>query len=455
MQLFQISEGTAVQRRLFFHAVDATDGITPETGLTGTGFVSENGAAVVASSGSLVELNATTMPGRYYIELTAAELSTVGDIEFRFKAAACAEVIARGQVVPWDPYNAVNMGLTALPAADAEAAGGLYTRGTGAGQINQDANGRVDTNVVAMVAGAIASGVISAAELTNIEDEIWDALKSAHIVANSFGDFLDIEVSTRLAPTTAARTLDILATGEVPIDFDTSIGSLAAAQIEAAALNGKGDWNIGKAGYTAAPTAASIVAASFGAGAIDANALNADAVAEIADGVWDEDLSTGHNTADSAARLTRLGGLILNETTLTGTPTTTSFTMNAGSATNNFYNDMEILFITGALAGLSRIVDTYNGTSKIITVDEATPVAPSSTDEIAIRTIHKHTRSQIADAIWEEAQADHIVAGSFGEIAIETADIQTRLPAALVGGAMDSDVSVIQSGVITAAVIAN
>lgn len=35
---------------------------------------------------------------------------------------------------------------TALPAVAAEAAGGLYTRGTGAGQINQSANGMIDTN---------------------------------------------------------------------------------------------------------------------------------------------------------------------------------------------------------------------------------------------------------------------------------------------------------------------
>lgn len=37
---------------------------------------------------------------------------------------------------------------TALPDAAAEAAGGLYTRGTGAGQINQAANGMIDTNPV-------------------------------------------------------------------------------------------------------------------------------------------------------------------------------------------------------------------------------------------------------------------------------------------------------------------
>ena len=70
---------------------------------------------------------------------------------------------------------------------------------------------------------------------------------------------IDIPTSVRqiddLAfPTVSGRSTDVLATGEIPIDFDTSIGTLAAAQIEAAALNGKGDWNIGKTGYSLTQT---------------------------------------------------------------------------------------------------------------------------------------------------------------------------------------------------------
>ncbi len=67
--------------------------------------------------------------------------------------------------------------------------------------------------------------------------------------------FMDIPTSVRQIddlsfPTTSGRSTDVLATGEIPIDFDTSIGTLAAAQIEASALDGKGDWNIGKTGYS-------------------------------------------------------------------------------------------------------------------------------------------------------------------------------------------------------------
>lgn len=52
---------------------------------------------------------------------------------------------------------------TALPAAAAEAAGGLYTRGTGAGQINQDGNGRVDANVAAISTDTTAADNLEAA----------------------------------------------------------------------------------------------------------------------------------------------------------------------------------------------------------------------------------------------------------------------------------------------------
>jgi hypothetical protein len=46
---------------------------------------------------------------------------------------------------------------TALPAVAAAGAGGLFTRGTGAGQIAQDANGRIDVNIAAISADAPAA----------------------------------------------------------------------------------------------------------------------------------------------------------------------------------------------------------------------------------------------------------------------------------------------------------
>ncbi len=66
--------------------------------------------------------------------------------------------------------------------------------------------------------------------------------------------------------------------GSAPNDLvssrvDASVGAIAAnavtaTSIAAAALNGKGDWNVGKTGYTAAPTAGSIAAGSFASAAL-------------------------------------------------------------------------------------------------------------------------------------------------------------------------------------------
>lgn len=58
-------------------------------------------------------------------------------------------------------YDGVRMGLTALPNAAAEASGGLFTRGTGAGQINQAANGMVDANAVRHLGTAYATPTVA------------------------------------------------------------------------------------------------------------------------------------------------------------------------------------------------------------------------------------------------------------------------------------------------------
>lgn len=167
MFLYQQSEGTAAQRRVFLHLVDATDGITPETGeAAGQPQLSKNGAAFGSTTATLTAV----ANGLYYVELTGTELDTVGMIAVRYKSANTAEAQVLCQVIPWDPYDTVRIGLTALPNAAAEAAGGLYTRGSGAGQVNQNANGQVDTRTVTMstdvvTAAAIAADAIGASEL--------------------------------------------------------------------------------------------------------------------------------------------------------------------------------------------------------------------------------------------------------------------------------------------------
>jgi hypothetical protein len=63
---------------------------------------------------------------------------------------------------------------TALPGVAAEGAGGLLTRGSGAGQVNQNANGQVDVRIVTAAANGIPAGAHAAAELNAIADAYLD-----------------------------------------------------------------------------------------------------------------------------------------------------------------------------------------------------------------------------------------------------------------------------------------
>lgn len=121
--------------------------------------------------------------------------------------------------------------------------------------------------IVAYPAGAAPGNGVSLAEVVrqNFDDiAALNDLSQADILddATPFsGGDIDAAITSRLAPTVAARTLDVAATGEAGVDFNNILGTLDAAEIGAAALT----------------------AAKFATDAIDANALAADAVDEIRD----------------------------------------------------------------------------------------------------------------------------------------------------------------------------
>ncbi len=135
-----------------------------------------------------------------------------------------------------DLDDPVRAGLTALPNANAEAAGGLYTRGGGAGQINQPTNGQIDTNVAAWrgtqpaaltISGyvqsvllrwltdngggtpdALSSGKVAvdlklwtattpSLILADLVDQVWNEAQAGHIVAGTFGSYLDAAITSR------------------------------------------------------------------------------------------------------------------------------------------------------------------------------------------------------------------------------------------------------------------
>lgn len=101
------------------------------------------------SSGGFVEKDATNMPGLYELGLDNNGLVTGAEwVIYMLKGATnMAPVLLEIELVDVDLFDAVHFGLSALPNAAANAANGLHTIGTGAGQIQVDGSGNAFVDV--------------------------------------------------------------------------------------------------------------------------------------------------------------------------------------------------------------------------------------------------------------------------------------------------------------------
>ncbi len=112
------------------------------------------------SAGGFLELSNTSLAGWYRFDLpnNTVAAGKGRSVAFLFKGAVnMAPCPFECALDGWDNQDGVRGGLTALPNANAQASGGLFTRGAGAGQVNQDANGRLDANVAAINTSAAAA----------------------------------------------------------------------------------------------------------------------------------------------------------------------------------------------------------------------------------------------------------------------------------------------------------
>ena len=100
-----------------------------------------------------------------------------------------------------------------------------------------------------------------------------------------------------------------------------------------------------------------------------------------------------------------------------GAPNAADFITSSAIAIDDWYNENMLLFTSGALAGLARFVDDYDGGTKQIYLAEAFPQAPANTDDFVIVGVSGSApaAADIADAVWDELEAGHTIADSFGE----------------------------------------
>lgn len=203
------------------------------------------------------------------------------------------------------------------------------------------------------------------------------------------GEF-SIEARSAIMPTTAARTLDVSATGEAGVDWANVGGATTAVSLT----------NTTVATVTTTTTATNLTTNNDKTG----YALSAAGV----DAIHDEPIAA-HLTADTMGLYTILGGGILLDTTITGVPTSTTYQLTAGSTVDNYYNDQLIYIITGTGAGQCRPITGYTGATKTITVGEAYATTPAAADRVIIQTAHIHPISQIQAGLALEATAQSIL----------------------------------------------
>ncbi len=191
-------------------------------------------------------------------------------------------------------------------------------------------------------------------------------------------------------------------------------------------------------------TAGLITASVIATGAIDADALAADAItaakvaadvsAEIADAVWDE-TQAGHVGAGTFGEIATEIASILVDTAeigaagagLTAVPWNSAWDAEVQSEVNDGLVALGLDHLVSAAVAGADVTDNsivaYLA-SKSATADWDSYVnTTDALEAIADSGGGGPTAAQIADAVWDEAQADHVGAGTFGETATEIASI--------------------------------
>lgn len=178
--LIDIVKKGSTDRSVLLRVIDSTDG-TPETtvayntagvdlwyrreGATKTSITEATLATADAahSDGGFIHVG----DGYCRLDLPDAAFATGANyVDVGGTFTGMIVIGGRVRLVGIDLEDGVRGGMTALPNAAAEAAGGLYTRGTGAGQINQPANGQIDANTAAMSSGVLTATAIAADAIT-------------------------------------------------------------------------------------------------------------------------------------------------------------------------------------------------------------------------------------------------------------------------------------------------
>ena len=228
-----------------------------------------------------------------------------------------------------------------------------------------------------------------------IADQVWDEAKSGHVAAGSMGEEVQAHALTSEVAAVETDTQDIQA--RLPT-------SLTNGSIDANVER----WRDSVPGILVIGNVPGIMM-SMSQAVLDS----------FSDAIWDE-LRSGHVTAGSFGQATQ-AGLIRNGTAQAGAGTTITLDASA-SATDDIFNDMMVVIVSGTGVGQARLITDYVGSTKVATISPAWQTTPGATSVFVVIAAGEvsgasaPSAATVADAVWDEAKGDHIAAASFGQI---------------------------------------
>jgi len=95
---------------IVFLLVDSTDHVTGKTGRTPTVVLSKNGGSLAAAAGVVTEIG----NGWYALAGNTTDRNTLGELILSVSATAADPYDEKYLIVPWNPFDAARLGLTAV-----------------------------------------------------------------------------------------------------------------------------------------------------------------------------------------------------------------------------------------------------------------------------------------------------------------------------------------------------
>lgn len=420
--MIYLRQSTASQEVILGPFLDDTDGKTAETGLTiantdikiwKTGGTTESdknsgGATHIAS-------------GRYYAVLDATDTNTIGPLEVNVHVSGALPVKVKCCVLDEAVFD-VLFGTTApstYAGGDTSGTTTLLSRIGGAITIT---SGRVNANITHIAAAAVSTSTAQlGVNVVNFGGSAGTFASGRPAVNASYIGGVPVTATTSITfPSTCTVATTTGAVGSVT-------GAVGSVTGTVGSVTGNVGGNV--VGSVGSIATGGITAASFAAGAIDAAAI-ANGAIDAATFAADVDAEILSYLVDDA---TRIDASALNTATGTTIPTNLDAAVSTRATPAQVNTEVDTALADIHLDHL--LATTYDPASKPGAADALLNELVESDAGVARFTANAleqaptggsaPTASEIADAVWDEAQADHVSAGSFGVIASEIADILT------------------------------